>query len=466
MATLARVWLALAALAGGTVAGFGYEDIRWSATTVGVGVALTGFRRGPALLGLLLLAFGSGALNATLRSPEGALARIASDAPECAVTGRIVEQAGGLGTLASFTTLSCRGHPTVRNAGTAILTRPTADPDARFSGKGRLLPLTDEWFDVARARLGAEAFFDFDAIRLSPPRSAPFRAAAAIRNGLRAATGGLEARRAGLIRGLAIGDTTGLDERTMEAFRRSSLSHLVVVSGSNLAIVIGALAAVTRRLGLHARVAAAAGGLTLFTLVVGPEPSVLRAALMGGIGLAALAGGRRTEPLNILGLALVGLLALRPFLVFSVGLHLSAAATAGIVVWGRSFAERMHLLPGAVATALGATVAAQLAVAPILAGAFGQVSLTGPVANLAAVAAVPPATVLGLLAGLLGAVTPALGAVPARLAEPFGAWILLCGEVFGDPSWTAAEVDPMVGWALGVPVAALTILALRRIGAS
>jgi len=218
------------------------------------------------------------------------------------------------------------------------------------------------------------------------------------------------------------------------------------VSGSNVAIVVGTTALLVSGLALPLRVIACGLALGLFVLVVGPEPSVLRASVMGLVGLLALAAGRRAEPLHALGLALIVLLTLRPGLVSSVGLHLSVAATAGIVLFSGPIRRALGRLPRFVSLGLAVTLSAQFAVAPVLIGTFGELSLVAPVANLLAIPAVAPATVFGLLAAVTGAVAPPLGWLCARIAEPCLMWVLAVGRSMGGWSWASVEVPTQ--WAL------------------
>jgi competence protein ComEC len=99
-----------------------------------------------------------------------------------------------------------------------------------------------------------------------------------------------------------------------------------------------------------------------------------------------------------------------------------------------------------------ATIGAQIAVAPLLLGTFGQLSLVSPAANLLAEVAVAPATILGLAGGCVGALDPALGGVLARVASPFVTWVLWVGRTFGSPPWAAIEVPHWTGAAVGVVV--------------
>jgi competence protein ComEC len=310
-------------------------------------------------------------------------------------------------------------------------------------------------------RAGGTAALDPIELETSRPPPGSAALAAAIRDGLTRSTEDLGGESGALLRGLTIGDTEGLTATTVDDFRRCGLSHLVAVSGENVAIVLGAILFVAGRLGHAARVVLCGLGLGLFVLIVGPEPSVLRAAAMGGIGLWAVAGGRRAEPLHALGLAVIIVLALRPALVFSVGLQLSVAATAGIVLWTGRVAQRLRFLPSAAALGLGATVAAQAAVAPLLVGTFGQLSLVSPGANMLALPAVPPATVVGLMSGILGVFSGPGGRLVARMAEPFAAWILMVGNKIGDLGWSSVEMPTWSAWLLAAPVVVAAFRALR-----
>jgi ComEC/Rec2-related protein len=454
--SLARIWIAAAALAAGSAVGDGLGRSVASALLAGVGAAGLYCRRALPRVGCLVcLAFALGWTAAAARSTEGSsLEVLAQDVPRCVVAATVVEHAGGLGTLVSVHWVVCEGHAPVLGAGAVMLDKEVGSAGGRVVGEGWLLPLGDDSFDAARRRLGAAASFDAPRLALAPPPPGPLRVAARVRSGLVAATSSLDGRRAALLRGLTIGDTSRLDSATTELFRRSGLSHLLAVSGSNVAIVIGAVAIALRPLALKARVVAAGAALALFVLVVGPEPSVLRAAAMGAIGLAALAWGRRAEPLHALGLALIAVIGARPHIVYSVGLHLSVAATAGIVLWGRAAGRRLRALGGPVGVGLGATLAAQVAVAPVLLATFGELSVAAPAANLVAMPAVAPATVLGLTAAAAGALDPRAGRLLALAAEPFARWILVSAEWFGAPAWAAVRLPAWTGAVAAIPVVA------------
>jgi ComEC/Rec2-related protein len=451
--SLGRTWAAALALGVGAAGGAHlWPGVSLMAVAVGSGALVLRRRPLAALAGLTLVGLGAGTLAVSYRlSAAGPLADIAERAPRCHIEGRVAEQLGGLGTLIVVERATCPGVAVIRSAGAVAADLPSATAGARVEADGWLMPLRGDRFDTQRRRLGAVAKLQISDVVIGRVTGIVATAASTIRAGLQAASSGLAPPHAALLRGLVIGDTAGMDPSAEDSLRRAGLSHLVAVSGSNVAIVLVAIAAATRPLALLHRVAIGAIGLALYVAAVGPEPSVLRAATMGAIGLVAMATGLRTEPLQALGIALIVLVAMRPGIVFSVGLHLSVSATAGIVLWTRPVKRRLPFLPDVIATILAATIAAQAAVAPVLVLVFGELSVVAPLANLLAAPAVPAATIAGLAAALVSVVTPALGALGATAASPAVAWILYVGRVLGTPEWATVDLPRWVGWALAAP---------------
>lgn len=462
----ARLWVAALGLAAGSALGFEWRvgPATWALGGLGA-AAMLRRRTRAAVLGLAAVAFALGWCNAAVRSQAPVAVEIlARHVPRCEFRGEVMESAGGLGTFVAVERLECDGFRPVTRAGVVVTDPVDAEAGSSAEAEGWLLPLSEDGFDRARRRLGAGAELDASEMRTLPPRAGPLALAAELRHGLREASRALEPERGALLRGLAVGDVGGIDERVISDFRRAGLSHLLAVSGSNVAIVLGGVALALGRLPLWWRLAGSAAALVVFVLVVGPEPSVLRAAAMGAVGLLALAVGRRAESLHALALAVVAVVGLRPGLALSVGLHLSAAATAGIVLWARPLARRLEVLPSAAALGLGATVAAQIAVAPVVVGTFGELSVAGPVTNLLALPAVPIATVAGITAAVMGVLHQPLGELVAAAGEPFVAWILWLGTSFGRAEWASVRVPPWVGWSAGVPVAAAAVASAVRRG--
>ena len=211
-----------------------------------------------------------------------------------------------------------------------------------------------------------------------------------------------------LLAGLLLGERTSMPAASDEAFRRAGVYHILAVSGFNVALLAGAVFAGLALGGVPRRGAAvvAAAVLVGFALVVGAQPSVLRATVMGLLLLIALLLDRRSQLPNALALATIGLLLWRPGDLWEPGFQLSFAATAGIVYlapWITGALEARGW-PRWLAAAVAVSLGAQAAVTPLMAAHFNQLSLIGVIANLAVVPLAAVATTLGmgvLLAALL-----------------------------------------------------------------
>src|SRR5205814_4966517 len=139
---------------------------------------------------------------------------------------------------------------------------------------------------------------------------------------------------AGLLGGLVLGNRTALPADVQDAFRSAGVFHILAVSGFNVALLAGAVWTLVRAVGGGRRAAAGIGIAAVlgFAAVVGPEPSVIRATIMGVLVLGAVLLDREASVTNSQALAGLAILAVRPADLLDPGFQLSFAATAGIVV--------------------------------------------------------------------------------------------------------------------------------------
>lgn len=281
-------------------------------------------------------------------------------------------------------------------------------------------------------------------------------AAAAVRASIRGAVADRPDAQRALVPALVDGDDAGMDEDLADDFRVTGLTHLLAVSGTNLTIVVGLLLLLARWSGVRGRwlYVVGAAGIVGFVLLARTEPSVLRAAVMGTVGLFAMGVDGRRRGSRALGVAVVALILVQPGLAVSAGFALSVLATAGIVLLAPAWRDALaRWLPRFVAEAIAVPAAAQLACTPVVAAISGQVSLVAVAANLAAAPAVGPATVLGLAGGLTGLAWSPAGRALGTLAGWCVAWIVVVAT-HGAGLPTAA-----VGWGSGaVALAGLTVL--------
>ncbi|MCY7395743.1 MAG: ComEC/Rec2 family competence protein [Nocardioides sp.] len=315
---------------------------------------------------------------------------------------------------------------------------------ARWEVRAPVLVIGDVEELGAPVRLGARLRF---AGRLSPPRSSdlagvldptgPPRELAApgfawqgaerVRASIRAAVAHRPAEQAALVPALVDGDDGGIDEQLADDFRTTGLTHLLAVSGTNLTLLVGFVVVLARWCGVRGRRLWLVAGLGIvgFVLLARTEPSVLRAAVMGSVGLVAMTGNGRHRGLRALGVAVTGLLLVQPDLARSVGFALSVLATGGIVVLAPGWRDALgRWLPRWLAEAVAVPAAAQLACTPLVAAISGQVSLVAVLANLLVAPVVGPATVLGMAGGLGGRGWPGAGRVAGTGAGWCVGWIV------------------------------------------
>ena len=236
---------------------------------------------------------------------------------------------------------------------------------------------------------------------------------------------------ANLVAGLALGMDDGLTAEFVNSMKITGLTHLTAVSGANCAIVIGMIWVLLRRFPIHKSIRTGLSLLSLagYVVLVGPQPSVLRAAFMMSVVFVALEMGRRVWLPRALMLGSTILLVLDPWLLLDYGFWLSVLATYGLITLTPAFSEYLEkFLPKALALLLAATTAAQLWCIPILATLQGGFTTYSVVANLLVEPLVAVITVLGLLAGMFGVLLPVMFAPTLVLASWFASWIVFVAK--------------------------------------
>lgn len=272
-----------------------------------------------------------------------------------------------------------------------------------------------------------------------------------LRLGFRDRTAGLPADEAALLRGMTTGDTHGLGEDSEQAMRRAGISHLVAVSGANIALVIAAVLVPLLLLGVRRRprLLAAIVLAGAYVALVGDEPSVQRAATMALPLLLARLAGVRASPVACLAAAVALWSVLDPVTAASVGFLLSALSTGAILLAAPPLARALHAatgqrLPVPAALVLAVPLVAQLVCTPVLILLAPEVSLWTVAVNMAVAPLVGPTTVLGILALAAGLAWPAAGALLAQIGAGGAHLVLL----------TAHTADALPGSRVPVPAGA------------
>jgi competence protein ComEC len=263
----------------------------------------------------------------------------------------------------------------------------------------------------------------------------------------------------GILLGIVLGERASVSPDLARAFAVSGTTHLLAISGFNMTLV-GAAVALALRGRARPTVCAVAtvAAIVAYSLLVGLAPSVMRAALMASVASCGLASGRRAATANALCVAVAAMLFADPAAIADLGFVLSAAATAGLVLWQASLAARFSRMPGALREGLATTLAASAPTLPVVAAAFGRVSLVSPIANLIAVPLFPPLMLTGASTSVFGALSPDLARPVALLA--YGCALALRSVVEMFAALPVAAISVPSGPVTGTVVAlALVVIA-------
>ena len=270
----------------------------------------------------------------------------------------------------------------------------------------------------------------------------------------------------GLVAGLTIGERTMLSPEVEIQMKTLSLTHLVAVSGANLAIVVGAVYFLLAGCGVrrNLRFLIALFAMAGYVLLVGPESSVIRAATMATFVMLGLWLGRGSTPLNSLSLAIIFLLSVDPGLSSDIGFALSAFATAGLLIMAEPMFEWLRrYLPDFLALGVAASSSAQLFTTPVLLILQPSIPIYSVLANVIVEPVVAPVTILGIFAVLASVVNLPLAGFISYVASIFSNWIVLVAQEIS--AWPSARVHFVQGLAGILLVAAVVLLLALSFGA-
>jgi competence protein ComEC len=251
---------------------------------------------------------------------------------------------------------------------------------------------------------------------------------------------------ASFMAGLLTGSRRGIPEHLLEDFQSTGLTHIIAISGYNISIVISFITVALFFLPLRFRFIPAVFAIVFFTFFVGASPSVVRAAIMGVLGLFALQSGRQKHSLIAILLAGAMMIAWNPkVLWYDAGFQLSFLAVLGISYIGPFFERPLKNFPQMIREPLQMTLSAQLSAVPLIVLLFGQLSLIAPFANVLVALLIP----IGMLFGFFGVVASfiyfPLGQLIAFVG--FGALelIILVAETCSSLTFALVET-PGIGW--------------------
>lgn len=217
---------------------------------------------------------------------------------------------------------------------------------------------------------------------------------------------------ASLLAGILYGTKRMIPQEIIEKFNQTGLTHIVVISGYNITIIASLLLLVFNFLPKKLSFIFTFLGIILFTFFVGATPLVVRAAIMGSIGLLALKVKRKNNVFSSLVLAALIMVLINPkILIFDIGFQLSFLSTFGLIFLAPKIEKIFNFLPSLLNETLSLTLAAQFFAGPIILYNFRQISLIAPLANLLVLPIVPYLMIIGFSGSLISFLSINLGTI-------------------------------------------------------
>ncbi len=279
-------------------------------------------------------------------------------------------------------------------------------------------------------------------------------------------TPGLEGERRAVLVGVVLGADEGLSQSLRQSFRASGLYHLLAVSGQNVAFLAAGvlmfawLVGIPRWLGEVGVLAVIAG----YTLAVGWQPSVVRAAVAGSLASLAWLAARPRDRWYFLLLGAAVLLAWNPYSFLEPGFQLSFAAVVATFVLVPRLEQWLagYPVPRPLATALAVSTACGVLTAPVLLLQFGKVPLYSVVSNALVTPVVAPLLGLGLVAALLNPVLPSAAAALAWVNGWCAAYLIACARVVAALPYAQVGSLTAAAWLTLAGSVAWLLVRLRR----
>jgi competence protein ComEC len=266
-----------------------------------------------------------------------------------------------------------------------------------------------------------------------------------------------------LAQGILLGLRTNIPDSLNQAFSRTGTAHILAISGLNISIVIAMFLSLGilvfgRQRSIYIWLALAA--TWLYALLAGMNPPVIRAAIMGSLFLIAEYLGRQGSAIIALAFAAAVMVGIQPQLLWSVSFQLSFLAMAGLIffypyfqAWGRKgiarlFKNREKIVPTAsiVTDGFAATLAAIVAVGPLIAYNFGVVSLVSVPATFFSLPALPAIIVTSALVAFVGLFAMLAAQILGWLAWLFLSYFLLVVQGFDALPFSSFQVANISTW--------------------
>ncbi|MBI2331720.1 MAG: ComEC/Rec2 family competence protein, partial [Chloroflexi bacterium] len=249
---------------------------------------------------------------------------------------------------------------------------------------------------------------------------------------------------ASLLAGILFGVDTGLPKRLQDAFKNTGTAHIIAISGFNIAIIAGLFFSFFKWILKNERLGAVFAVLFVFlyAFLVGGDPAVMRAAIMGSLALFARQVGRRNAGINTLAVVALLMALINPLTLWDVGFQLSFFATLGLILYAEPFSNITARFIESIAKQENSaivniindnvilTLAAQVMTIPLMAYYFQRISIISFIANPFILPVQPAVMILGGIAVFVSLPIFPLGQLLAWVAWPFAGYTIRVVEFF------------------------------------
>lgn len=261
---------------------------------------------------------------------------------------------------------------------------------------------------------------------------------------------------AAILAGMLFGGYGGIPQEIVADFATTGIVHILSVSGSHIALVVGVITAigaiVTKRIPLPPKVVPlfAALFVTGYAVFCGLTPPVLRSLVMGLIALLAVYFEREKDASNALLVSALGMVSYQPALLYDLSFQLSFASTAGLVFLNhKTTVTLLKILPSWLAKLSAVTISAQLGVLPFIAWYFNSFSLSSLLANVVIVPMIEGLVILGLGGAMAGFIIPGMGKIIMVFCSLLIGTVIQCNQWLAAVPWAKVYI-PGIGLAGGL----------------
>lgn len=250
---------------------------------------------------------------------------------------------------------------------------------------------------------------------------------------IRAQTNWLSVPEGPLVSAMVLGSQTVnlyLSVTIRDQFAKVGLAHALAASGFQVSLILSVVLALTRRLPAKAKFACGVTALLFFLGLTGPQPSMLRAVLMGVAALFALVAERKIKQISSLLLAATLLLIINPLWIWDLSFELSFLATLGLVVTVPSLIKWLDWLPPFFASLIAVPIAASLWTLPLQLYTFKVIS---PYSVIVSIITTIPLTIIsigGFISAIAALVWPLAGSAIASFLYYPAHWLILLVDFF------------------------------------